>query len=316
MNLSETSEFINDLQFDLIAEFIVSCLIDEEITQEKIWVVNDGVLKRKWGKDISTTEIENFDYDKDVLTLHLNRAGIYNSLPESMFHNFESKKNTSGKEMAKESMRLKIEEKKIRLFFKPFENELFFQKVRLATKESEIYADIYFDHIHGLIPDFWKIDNKIPKKYILKLIKLLPFAYRIIGDYKLTAQSLEYIIDEDVKIKFENEEIKLNEPNNKVHGFVLGNNSLGYNSIIGDNITGSIGRLIFMFGPLKTTDVKDFYGDGLVLGLLKCFFDYFIPVEYDVEIRLILPEEQNKFILHSDNEQYTANSYLGYNIVL
>lgn len=316
MNFEQKSDYINELVYDLNAEYLISCLINEELKQDDIWVFFDGDFKRKWSKDIDFAGIENLDNNNNVLALHLNRAGIYDSLPEFLFHSFSKETNASGKEMAKESMRLKAEEKKVRLFFNPIENELFFQKVSLALKENEIYNSLFVDLLNGLIPGFWKIDDKIPSEYILKLVKILPFAHRFIGEYKLTAQSLEYIIGEKVTIKFNNDTTEDIKPEDKMNKIVLGNNYLGHNTIIGENVSGLIGKLIFMIGPLQTTDIRDYFKDGPVGRLLKCFFGYFIPVECDVEIKLIVQEEQNKCILGSDKEQLSANSYLGYNIVL
>lgn len=115
MNLKTKSENINQLGLDLRAEYLVSCLVCEGIKPSELLAVFDGDLKRKWTTDIGRSEIETFGKGKTVLSIHLNRAGIYDSLPEALLHETSDSKNATGEEMAKDSMRLKAEEKQKQL---------------------------------------------------------------------------------------------------------------------------------------------------------------------------------------------------------
>ncbi|MCF6358400.1 MAG: type VI secretion system baseplate subunit TssG, partial [Draconibacterium sp.] len=296
------------------AEYLVSNLIEEGVGINNILAVFDGQLKRNWSKDISRTIIEEFENGDEVLAVHLNRAGIYDSLPEALFHSFSSGSSVTGDEMAKESVKLKAEEKDIRLFFKPLENEIFFQGVRLATKESQVFSDIYSDSICGLIPDFWRIDENISSKFNTKLVKLLPFVHHIVGNYELTAKSLEFIINEKVSIDVSHSEPERISEKNEQVGISLGECSLGEDTVMGSRISGFVGRLIFNIGPLENSEPSDFFNNGEVDRLLKSFYNYFIPIELDVETELFQKEEKSKFVLSCDSEQ--EPSFLGYNSVL
>ena len=314
MKLKEKSEHINELLYDLLAEYLVSNLTEEGVGLNKILAVFDGQLKRKWSNDISLTEVEEFENGDEVITFHLNRSGIYDSLPEALFYRYSVNKNFTGEEMAKESVKLKVEEKEARLFFKPFENEIFLQGVRLASKESQVFSSLYSDFLNGLIPDFWKIDAGIPPRYTTKLIKLLPFVHQIVGNFELTAKCLEFIIDEKVTIEFSHEEPEIIQPENEPVNNSLGKCSLGEDTVLGMEVTGFIGRLVFQIGSLENTKPKDFFNNGPTDNLLKCFYSYFMPMELDIETKLFQKEAQSKFVLSSDPE--LVPSYLGYNSVL
>ena len=317
MNLEGKSETINALLYDLRAEYLVSCLLAEGISRDDIMVLFEGALKRKWTTDISHAEVESFENGKEALSIHLNRAGIYDSLPEALFHRFSDNRNATGGEMTKESMKLRLEEKKIRSFFRPFENELFMQNVYLALKETQEWQCLYSDFLNDLIPGFWKIDKKIPSAYVSRLIHFLPFAHQLAGRFDLTAQCLGQILWEDVSIELYYEGDEKNgyrKEGRPLAEGCLGKSKLGTDLIMGQAVSGFVGKLKVRIGPLKETKPKDFFPDGPAALLLRCFYGYFIPVELDVETKLLVKEEQRMFALSRENRP--GEAYLSYNTVL
>ncbi len=132
MNLQEKSQQINELLLDLTAEYIAVGLYNEGISKRDILAIFEGDLKRKWSTDLDRAEVESFESGKEALSIFLNRTGVYDSLPEALFHRFSDSRNATGEDMAKESMQLKNEEKQIRKFFRPFENEIFLQRAEVA----------------------------------------------------------------------------------------------------------------------------------------------------------------------------------------
>lgn len=317
MNLQEKSRRINDMLLDLTAEYIAVCLYNEAVSKRDILAMFEGDLKRKWSTDVDRAETESFESGKEALSIFLNRAGIYDSLPEALFHRFSDNRNATGEDMAKESMLLKNEEKQVRKFFRPFENEIFLQRTEVALNENEVFKSLYSDFLNEMIPGFWNIDARIPASYISKLVRFLPLANRIAGNLELTAQCLEKILAEKVNIELNNEEKYSTDSVNIASDFSggrLGISKLGADLIMGQNPTGFIGRLLFKIGPLKNTDPKDFFVNGPADLLLNCFFGYFVPVELDVEMKLVSDIESRKFLLGA--EQTSAKSLLGYNTAL
>jgi predicted component of type VI protein secretion system len=109
------------------------------------------------------------------------------------------------------------------------------------------------------------------------------------------------------------EDIKNDEYLNSVN-MALGNVKLGHDMIPGRRVTGFIGKLIVTIGPVTHTNIAEFFDEGRAGSLLKSFYSYFIPVELDVETKILTEDSSRNFILGM-GEEY-ENSYLGYNTVL
>lgn len=321
MGIKEKADIINSLLYDFKAEFYVALLLSHGLSQNDIMVSFDGALKRKWSTDISESEVESFENGNEVLTIHLNRLGIYDSLPEALFHRFFDNQSATAEDMAKDSMKLKTEEKFARLFFRPFENEIFFQNVHVALQENKAFKILFSEFINGLAPGFWNIDSRIPLKYASGIVKLLPFTHRIAGNYELTAQCLESVLNEKVSIELNYEEYNLDE---KINAEAIKNDSmsnklgkckLGYDMAVGNSVSGFIGQLDVKIGPLENTKIRDFFKEGDADLALQSFYNFFVPAELDVETKLLMPHKQKRFLLGCSQEAELENSCLGYNTV-
>lgn len=311
--LNEIGWYINQLSFDLKAEQLLA-FFEENINLHEIVVSHEGQLQRVWSKDIAGATVDNLPNGRVVLNVCLNRDGIYDALPEALFHDLTESNCATGADMAKESMRLRMEEKESRLFFKPLENEIFLQKLKLADKENRLFERIFTEKLMGLISDFWKLDDKLPQNYISRLARLLPFAHLITGEKNLTRLCLEFILDEKVELKeFISEDSEAKSDTVHVKG-KIGDCKLGADSILGEYVNGYISSLQFNIGPVKNPMTSKFVKSGMMEKFLKCFYNYFIPVYLDAYAQFVLPYEQSLLVLDSDNEVNV--SYLGYNSVI
>jgi len=309
--LDKISDYINQLPFDLKAEILGAILTEQRMDCDRLLGSFEGQLKRVWSKDIAGATVENLKTGEEMLCLHLNRDGIYDTLPEAMFHKTEGKENPSGEDMAKESQQLKKEERDIRLFFQPFENEILYLGIRLSSKENKLMNSITAEYITGIIPYFWSIDDDLPENLVTSLQKILPLVYRITGNYSLTASSLEFILKEKVNFLLADTPPAGDHSYDSGNAGVVGECLLGVDSIAGDQINGFIGRIIFTVGPILKQENVILVKNGKMNRFLNCFYGYFIPCEMDVETRYIFREEDNIFVLN--DEQGAKISYLGLN---
>jgi hypothetical protein len=305
--------YINRLSLDLKAEQLLAFL-EENVNLREIVVTHEGQLQRVWSKDVAGAMVDNLPNGKDVLNVRLNRDGIYDTLPEALFHDLTGSDCSSGSDMAKESMRLRTEEKESRLFFKPLENEIFLQKVKVADKENRLFESIFSGKLMGLISDFWKLDEKLPGEYISGFTRLLPFAHLVTGNKSLTRLCLEYIIDEKVELKesFSNASDLL--PDSVPVKGKIGECDLGADSILGENVNGYHMCYRFRIGPVKNMLTSQFVKNGTMERFLQCFYNYFIPVCVDADAIIVLPYDQSLLVLDDENEMNV--SYLGYNSVI
>ena len=313
--LNDIADYVNHLSFDLKAETLIALLQKDFIDSKDILVAFDGQLKRKYSKDISKAKVEEFENGEKVITIHLNRDGIYDSLPEDLFHSFSEESLLRGGEMARDSMKLKNEEKETRSFFQPFENQMLFQLVNLAAKENLLFNNLYTNLLQGLIPGFWKISKDIPTEYADRLIRLIPMAHQIVGDRDLTIQAFEFILQEQVTIDFDSSKTQ-NSPNDTVvsTGGGLGECKLGIDTYSGDILEVPTRTIRVSIGPVCRLELIHCLEGGWLTSLLECLYSYFLPMELAVDTSMVPGGDHVEFIL---NEEESNNiTYLGYNSVL
>ena len=84
-------------------------------------------------------EIVDYDYDaSQFLKINISRDGIYDSLPEGIFHYPKTERlNQSVDDMTKEYRSQQKEEENARQFFLPFENEFFLSGIIREKEEKE-----------------------------------------------------------------------------------------------------------------------------------------------------------------------------------
>lgn len=260
------------------------------ISQEDIIINNQSTFRRSHRRDI----INIGSIDDNILNLNLSRNGLYDHLPEGLFH---AKDTTKGRVSFPDLRKsYKKEEKEARHFFSPLENEFFNQKLEIENNERDLFNN-FLNLDDKFLIDFWKIDDTIPKKYLSKLIKLLPFAYKIAGDLELTKKCLEEILDKNVKItkKYSPNPVELRNLNKD-------DNCLGTSFTLSKK-TDYISQPYYNveIGPIDEENVEDYIKEDGVLKFVNVFYDYFFPIEVQIKTKLNV-SYKNGFLLREDYE--------------
>src|SRR5947209_17161297 len=78
---------INEIETDFRAEVIGAEMIENGSPADRVLVVPLGALNRPQSKDIEGVEQEISEYDnKEFILIKNNREGLYDKLPEGLFH--------------------------------------------------------------------------------------------------------------------------------------------------------------------------------------------------------------------------------------
>jgi hypothetical protein len=313
-DLEDLIRLIRSYPTDIRAEVLLADLLLDGISPSEINIFFNGSFKRGYSNDILKVEKLDLNNSKEVLGITLARDGLYDILPEGLFHAAPESAISTGKGMASDSKKdAKIEEE-TRKFFLPFENEFFYQRVLLELKERSILQKLNDNNLEEFFLDFWKIDRSLPKELIVKLSALLPFIRDVVGNFRMTACFLAAILGEEVTHSIQYSAEAKADPGNyhTRRGCSLGKTSLGVDSVIGTPLPESCKLIRFYVGPLKTTGIEAYLVNGDIARFIECFFSYFIPIEIDAEFTVILPEEKQSFIPGSE----TAASIMGYSTVI
>lgn len=292
--IEEIKNKINSIPFDLRAEVVLSSLLQGYIKEGYEFLINyEGQFKRPYSTDVLGCEIVDYDYDTtQFLKINISRDGIYDALPEGIFHYPKTERlNQSVDDMTNEYRLQQKEEEHARKFFLPFENEFFLSGMMRDDAEKEFLLRLNQGQPIEFFLDFWNLDKSLPSELIAKFIRLLPFVHKVVGKLDKTAFCLEYLLGEQVEI-VELGYQDLAESNQNV---TLNNCSLGLDMISGMSYMDYSLNLEFKIGPLKNSSFRNYIHDGGVRKFIDLFYEYFLPVEIDVKTTILLPIEIEQF---------------------
>jgi hypothetical protein len=305
---------INNLRHDIKAEAIIGDILENGLELNDIVAIQEGLFKRRFKPDVSHADINTLNNGEEVIEVFITRDGIYDALPEGIFHEHSSETTSAGRHMAAESKKQRLEEIDARKFFLPLENEIFHQRVVLEMEERRILNQFSENLFDDIFPEFYNLDKSLPQKYLSRLVLLLHFSHLIAGKPDLTARILEIIIEENVHvnmIKSIGNEFGGNQQDLPV-SCTLNDTRLGVDFVCGQYFNNSGQGLEFVIGPLKNTSVEDYLENGQNNKFLECFYGYFIPVEIDIKTRIKVKQEEMGLCL---NDAF-SDPVLGYNTVI
>ena len=313
-DLDQLIEIINKYPSDIKAEVLIADLIKEGFSHTDFLIYFDSLFKRRYSKDVLKAEKIVINDIEEILAIRLARDGLYDLLPEGLFHASSDEVVTTSRGMASDSKKESGIEKETRKFFQPFENELFYQKVQLELQERSILQKLNDNSLDDFFLDFWKIDRSLPDVLIIRLSALLPFVREIAGDFRMTASCLGSILSEEVdySIHYKSDMRPEQGRSESDESCSLGNTRLGVSMIPGQHSEESFKAIRFIIGPLKNSGIEPYLENGNIAGFIDCFCNYFVPMEITPEFEVIMDEGQNRFVLSSDD----IESILGYSTAI
>jgi hypothetical protein len=292
---------IPPLEVLLTAETYCNEVVSGGLPFEQLFVNYLGGFKRSYRNDIEKAEYKYSDLLKQfVIQVDINRDGIYDRLPEGLFHQSKGNSRTlTTREMVEEYRRYREEERNARKFFQPIEQELF----RFATDLRKEELDLSFAMLNGRLKDelnkFWNIPADLPKECTATLVKIMPWIYRIKGNLESTSKALALILGKPVKAQeTETDQMYVGE-NDLVP---LGQCLLGVDSVTGSSFSEPSLCWKFKIGELTEKEIELYPSNRKYGKLLSYFEEVFIPLTIDVAF-------EYEFV---ENNEENLDSVLGY----
>ena len=222
----------DDILYEFLAYYFLNTL---GLSLDNLFPKRKGIFKRYVAKDVENISHKTFaSFQK--LEFSLNREGLYDALPESLFHYHSSFKDVRGQSTDGFKNQLKLlneEERYARSYFSVFESEI--SKLKVAARyleESSVSYDfgIVFEHLLELIPIDLRIFDNSEK---LKILKLLPEINSIFIEegYSGISRILNYVFDLSTKVNGK-QIYKWTEADEALN--LLGNQYLGLDSTLGN----------------------------------------------------------------------------------
>ena len=280
MSIANTPYLFNEYP-DLKLEFILGELMESGLDPDEVVINALGIFRRRYGKDIAAGEIREYRTNKrQYVNLEINRNGIYDLLPKGLFHQPQNRINNISPAQAIEEYKLQKQiEKDSRLFFLPFEQELYRLLLLLEAEERKSIFDIQNVFRSQVFIDFWNIPDFFNARQTCNLLYILPLASFIVGNYSLTKLCLESILNDRFEII---ESLPLNHTVPETGLAELNSVYLGVDFVIGENYREVAFGLDVYIHPTEAEDIISYLEGGEKLKMLQFMFDYFLPFDCDV----------------------------------
>ncbi|MDZ4822256.1 MAG: type VI secretion system baseplate subunit TssG [Flavobacteriales bacterium] len=295
MNLKEKY----DDNADVRAEVIAADLLDDGVLLNNITVRPAGTFRRTYSKDVLSAEkVPDETGTSFKLEMEVSREGIYDMLPEGLFHQPDANKRaTNVGDVVTHIRKTRKEEEDSRKFFLAIEKELYRLRILVELEERKTLED-YSDHFRNeLFFQVWPDLYILKKEYVNPLIQVLPHAFKICGNIQLTEYCFSKVLGYDVSIRI-TEVMKRNVENTNTTR--LGNSRLGIDAFAGDVLIDFFPETVISIGPLGKKQVPDFSTGGSAWLAYQVLCNYLLPADAEPEMKLRIQRGEEHLVLTTE----------------
>ncbi|AKK74275.1 hypothetical protein OK18_18180 [Chryseobacterium gallinarum] len=302
----------NKLQTDFKAEAVAVNLLKYHRAVSNIFIERIGINDRAYLKDIKSISSSYLGFDEEVFTIECYREGIYDYLPEGLFHPPSlgaSRKNVDT--IVREIRKQKRVEEDARRFFRPFELEVFFTEISALLKESEFDITSNTDSLLETVSELWPLIKMLDKQNAYIFMHILPFFHQIRGSKRWFERCMTAFLQVPVEVSFSPNVIDRIEENDD--SMLLGNSRLGVTYIPSGKHMDGQRNWVVNIGPIPYEEMKKYIPGSPFRKVLQALYDYFLPVTVDVEENFVTEKQGYSFSLEDDERNA---SRLGYSTFL
>lgn len=304
-NIKKIISAIKNIKKDIKAEIVVNNLIESNILEDNDYIIrNEGQFCRNYRKDILGTEFRTF-LMKDFFEFQLSRDGLYDVLPQGVTHkSYRERYGLSVERMLLEYKENKQQEKAARDFFAPFENEFFKFGVSIEHFQMNFLKKINTNEVPNFFYELWNIPQDFPTFLVSKLIRLLPYCHKIVGNIETSVIILSQLLNQHITIKSEEFVTYQKEG---ICARLNNSFSLGVDFIIGQSYEDYTKHFTLEI-TTENQDFIDFLPNGKIEKFIKMYCEYFFPLDVDIIIKPIPSEQITQIEL-----THSKSNFLGYN---
>lgn len=293
------------------AEVYVNLLSSIEPEQEFSYIF-EGDFRRNYQDDISKIENTGGGGLAGATSIYLNRDGIYDKLPEGLFHKIDRflKLGQSGD---KQSFKEEYEKQKneivfARKFFQPLDGDFFLKSV-------EIEKYFYQKNLNPFktVREFFfgkESISQFNEDFSERIFSFLP----AFNDYKGNIFKLQFFLSTICQAKVtitQTEGVKLNENKSSVFTNNLSTNRLGYNLFLGEHYIDHNIEWEIVF-KVANDRLNYFIGNQSFISFFDFFQTFLIPIGVETQLKIV-PES---FIQVEFDKDKTVSCFLGINTII
>ncbi|MDR2914089.1 MAG: type VI secretion system baseplate subunit TssG [Tannerella sp.] len=308
IDLDSTDKQANTIDSDYKAELVAASLVEQGYDLDRIIITREGAARRGFAKDIESINIQFSQYDLlDYLYIKANKEGIYDILPEGLFHQSTHTKKNKDKEDILDDIKLhRQKEFFARIFFRPLEIEVDRMLIEANLFETRYDKKISNPNFVNIFVQYWPVLQLLKRKQAIFFMHAISVLHKVRNRYREIEISMSSILDVPVRIK----EVKM--PAKEASRYFesrIGDTYLGTDWVLGKCFDDGKYDLHITIGPISAKEMEFFLETATGNTLFNYLCKLFLPTDIFVEKEFkILPQDAD-FLLSGD-EQIT---YLGIN---
>jgi hypothetical protein len=304
----------NELFTDYKAAAHAADLIERNVIEaDRIEIIPIGPDKRAFAKDIENSNTYYSEKRRhDRIRINTNREGLYDMLPEGLFH----RPPTGSAGMDEESMIKDIrdrreEEKQARLFFTPFDAEINHVRIMTELYENMLDKKTTYSDLSQIFEFGWDEFNLLNKEQSIIWMHLLPEIQQKRNDIDFVSKVLTALFNLPIAIT----DATANVTPIKIADDLqmqLGLSALGIDTIIGDSFMPEHEAFNINIGPTSPKELVNFIPGQKNRAILDMAISYLMPVDAEVNVELLTATDFQETVLSEIGE----SAYLGYTVYI
>lgn len=310
-----TTEEPNRIDTDFKASTVAAALIEQDAPGTgDIIILPEGPHRRAYGKDIEEVSKYKSEYrERLMMRIHTNREGLYDMLPEGLFHRPPSSSIMMDEEdMVKDIKERRESEKQARNFFAPLEAALYHMRAQVELYENRLDKKSEYDELVNIFLKEWTEFRCFTNKQMLILMHVLPVIHEQRNNLPFISGVLGIVFDIDFQLNYETKQRPVGITDNTATGGTrLDGNTLGVNFVVGQ-IEEPEEELQLIMGPLSAQEMLNFMPGTRQHTALNVLLNYFVPMQTGTSTQFVIGPEFKKVVLGQESE----NSCLGFTTFL
>lgn len=303
----------NTIDTDFKAELYGALLAEAGFDTAQIMMVRDGNNLSNVSKDIRSVKHRNLAgmAEDSCIELKTNRRGIYDSLPEGLFHDALFPGKVKDLELILEEMQQhRNEEFYIRRFFSLLESEVDREGIQAQLLELRYDKKNKYTDYMKLFAACWPVIHILSGRGALLFIKFMPHIHSIRGKLEEVSDTLSQILEAPVRVspRIAPRTIKAQKPNR------LSNMRLGINSVNVGVLNNAEADLHIHIGDIPTREVERFLPGNHSRKALEMLADIFLSAWQEFEVTVSVAPAERKTYLKPPGD--ASPCYLGINTYL
>ena len=312
--MKKLPDILANIETDFKAEVIAAEMAENGVNPEQIMIVMLGPQKRTFSKDVESVTEENSDYDhKDYTLVKTHKEGIYDMLPEGLFHTTATPKSaTTDKDIIRFMKKQRAEELDARRFFLPYEVAINHLRMQMCMYEGRLDKGSHHTELVHVFSGHWEIFRYFDNRQSGIFLQLLPLIHDLRDNYPVAETIFELILTLKVSITLQQQ--SLIKPKVPIYS-TLANSMLGINFTTGNKVYNSgEDEIKVKLAPLTNLQLKQFNVGEKNQKILELLCDYLLPAHIDVITEFELTDIDKTTRLADGKNDY--NSTMGLNTYL